>query len=395
MDKAKIPKARYNRQREKWYAPYTTIDENTGKEITHRKSFDTEEEANQFLVELEYKKNNSLYVKHNGIPLNELMRSINDRKFQFNRLGEQQYGKNTRIIQSIEKSSIATKEISSITADELQVYFDSLKNYSNSYMQKHMSQFTQAFKYAKEKGYITINPMIDVFKPKSNKADKVIRALEIDEQQALTRYLMSKSVEEEPYKTAFLMQMYMGLRIGEALALQYNDIDIQNGLVYIHQTLSRDKDERVWLKPIPKTVSGIRSLPIPANIRTELELQKEISKDNKNQLLFLSSAGSMADPRTVNTVLKRIMINNFKITDISSHSLRHTFGTRCIESGMQPVTVQRLMGHANIGVTLNTYTSVLNKFKNEELSKVNSYYETNQFFSDSQNSKKAQKGIER
>lgn len=53
------------------------------------------------------------------------------------------------------------------------------------------------------------------------------------------------------------------------------------------------------------------------------------------------------------------------------------------------------MGHANIGVTLNTYTSVLNKFKNEELSKVNSYYETNQFFSDSQNSKKTQKGTER
>lgn len=62
------------------------------------------------------------------------------------------------------------------------------------------------------------------------------------------------------------------------------------------------------------------------------------------------------------------------ITDISRHSLRHTFGTRCIESGMAPVVVQRLMGHKDITVTLNTYTSVLEQFKERELDKVNQYY---------------------
>lgn len=72
--------------------------------------------------------------------------------------------------------------------------------------------------------------------------------------------------------------------------------------------------------------------------------------------------------------LQRILERYFDITDISTHSLRHTFGTRCIESGMAPVVVQRLMGHKDISVTLNTYTSVFDEFKSREIDKVNQYY---------------------
>lgn len=54
--------------------------------------------------------------------------------------------------------------------------------------------------------------------------------------------------------------------------------------------------------------------------------------------------------------------------------MRHTYGTRCIESGMAPVVVQRLMGHTDIAVTLNTYTSVFDEFKQKEIDKVNKYY---------------------
>ena len=72
--------------------------------------------------------------------------------------------------------------------------------------------------------------------------------------------------------------------------------------------------------------------------------------------------------------LKRILKRHFGIEDITTHSLRHTYGTRCIESGMAPVVVQKLMGHTDIQVTLNTYTSVFDKFKEKEIDKVNKYY---------------------
>lgn len=72
--------------------------------------------------------------------------------------------------------------------------------------------------------------------------------------------------------------------------------------------------------------------------------------------------------------LKKIFKEEFGITDITTHNLRHTYGTRCIEAGMAPVVVQRLMGHKDISVPLNTYTSVFDKFKESEIDKVNQYY---------------------
>ena len=54
--------------------------------------------------------------------------------------------------------------------------------------------------------------------------------------------------------------------------------------------------------------------------------------------------------------------------------LRHTFATRCIENGVSPVVLQRILGHKDIQVTLNTYTSVFNEFKEKEIDKINSIF---------------------
>ena len=80
-----------------------------------------------------------------------------------------------------------------------------------------------------------------------------------------------------------------------------------------------------------------------------------------------------------NSRLKRILKSTLgmEAKDISTHSLRHTFATRCIEAGMSAVVLQRLIGHTDISITLNTYTSVFNRFKESELEKVMEYYKTN------------------
>lgn len=367
-------KVYFNKSRNTWFAPYTTFDSEKGKQVVHKKSFKTKEEALGFLQELEYKKNSSIFVENNGIPINKLMRKLNDRKFKMQKLSEQQYSKNNKIIEAIEATELGRKDICNISAEEIQAYFDSLTHYSSNYMKKFILQFSQAFRYAKEKNYISVNPMVDVYIPKSDKPKKIIRSLEIEEQDSLTKYLMSKSTSEEPYRNAFLIQMYMGLRIGEVLALQYDDIDFVNNVVHVNKTLTRDQYDNVIIGDSTKTPAGVRLVPIPHNIRNNLLEQKEISKNNKYNLLFVNKKGGVSDPRNVNYILKRIVVKVLKTPDISTHSLRHTFGTRCIEAGMQPVTVQRLMGHSDIGVTLNTYTSILNRFKKEELLKVEKYY---------------------
>lgn len=105
-----------------------------------------------------------------------------------------------------------------------------------------------------------------------------------------------------------------------------------------------------------------------------LWIKAESQNNNEEQLLFKLINQKYTRRTNVNSELQRILLKEFNITDISTHSLRHTYGTRCIESGMAPVVVQRLMGHKDIGVTLNTYTSVFDKFKENEIDKVNRYY---------------------
>ena len=126
-----------------------------------------------------------------------------------------------------------------------------------------------------------------------------------------------------------------------------------------------------------KTYAGIRDLPIPPFMKPFIIEQIEQGQNNTDNQLFLSPKGNLVDPRNANVALKKILKNNFNITDITTHSLRHTYGTRCIEAGMRAVALQRLMGHTDIGITLNTYTSVFNKYKQTELNKVNDYYLNN------------------
>lgn len=100
----------------------------------------------------------------------------------------------------------------------------------------------------------------------------------------------------------------------------------------------------------------------------------ENQENNPEKLLFKPIDKSYCSRENANHELKRLLKRHFVIEDITSHSLRHTYGTRCIESGMAPVVVQKLMGHTDVMVTLNTYTSVYDKFKEKEIEKVNKYY---------------------
>lgn len=367
----------FNKQRKKWNAQYIDYDIKTGKVKKRTKSFKTEEEAKKYLSTIMYQKENPLYIEHHGIPLCEILKQNLKLKFETNQIALAQYGRITRSIQQLEKSTIGNKNIDTITSDELQAYLNSLKHLSNSMIEKAYQQLNQAFKIAMNKGYIMKNPMTDVIRPKSDKENKIVRALTLEEQQQFTQWLINKPISEYKYKNVFLIQMYMGLRVGETLALSTHDIDLRNRKINVHRTLTTDEKGNIIMGNKTKTYAGKRILPIPNFLYPYIIEQMQIANNQKNNdenLLFKPNNSKYCRRSTINNELKRIFKIEFGITDISSHSLRHTFGTRCIESGMAPVVVQRLMGHKNIAVTLNTYTSVFDKYKERELDKVNQYY---------------------
>ena len=367
----------FRKDRKRWTVRYPEYDSKTGRNRVKAKDFKTEEEAKQYLASINYQKENPLYIEHNGIPFCEMMKANERLKLETNQTTEVTYLRNMQIIEQIEKYPIGQERIDEITSDELQAFMNAHKHLSNSSINKLYQQLNTTFRIAINKGYMMRNPMVNVLKPRSDKLDKKVRALTYEEQQLLTNYLLNKDISECMYKNVYLIQMFMGLRVSEVLALTFKDIDLKDKKIYVKRTLSKDELGHTIMGRTTKTYAGKRVVPIPDFLVESIVEQMQYADNqinNDEKLLFKPNDRKYTKRENVNTELKRLLKRYFGIEDITTHSLRHTFGTRCIESGMQPVVVQRLMGHADIGVTLNTYTSVFDEFKEKEIEKVNEYF---------------------
>lgn len=367
----------FRKDRKKWEVRFYEFDPLTYKNKAKTKLLKDYEEAKKYLDSVMYQKENPLYIEHNGIPFCEMMK-INQRlKLDTNQITEVTYLRNLQTIEQIEKYPIGKRMIDEITSEELQAFINSYKYLSNSTINKIYQQLGSTFKLAINKGYIMRNPMASVIKPKSDKLDKEVRAMTVEEQQMFTDYLLSKDLSVCKYKNVFLLQMYCGLRVSEALALTRNDINLRDNKIIVRRTLTKDEKGRVMMGQTTKTYAGKRILPLPEFLVDTIVEQMNLSEtwnNNEEKMLFKPEDRKYVDRVNVNTELKRLLKRHFGIEDITTHSLRHTYGTRCIEAGMAPVVVQKLMGHTDVSITLNTYTSVFDKFKEKEIEKVNKYY---------------------
>jgi len=363
-----------DKKNRRWIGQYITGINQEGKPIRKSVYGKTQKEVLNKLNEIKYEINKDIYVEKNGIELVKIMEDIREEKFASNTISGGQYARLKWTINKIKNGSIGNKKIQDITKNDIQDFLNSIKDLSDSYIKKIYEQFVQAYERAEIKKYISYNPMKEVIKPKSNKQTKIVEALDINTQKLFTNYLSNVEINTEPYKNIFLIQMYMGLRIGEVLALASEHIDLENNLLYVKRTLTNDKEFAIILGNKTKTYSGNRTLPIPKFLRQIFKEQLEYANSNLHNLIFTKNDSYIRTSK-INKELKRIFKEELKIEngEISTHCLRHTYGTRCVEAGMTAVVLQRLMGHKDVTVTFNTYTSVFNKFKEDELEKVNEY----------------------
>lgn len=368
-----------DKKNKRWIGQYISGIAEDGKAIRKSVYGKTQKEVVNKLNEVKYQMNNDIYVEKNGIKLVKIMEDIREEKLASNTISGGQYARLKWTINKIKNSKLGEMKIQDVTKNDIQEFLNSIKDLSDSYIKKLYEQFVQAYRRAEIKKYITYNPMYEVIKPKSDKQTKVVEALDINVQKAFTEYLNNVSIENEPYKNIFLIQMYMGLRIGEVLALSTENIDLENKLLYVKRTLTNDKEFAIILGNKTKTYAGNRTLPIPDFLVSIFEEQLKYANENLYNLIFTTNDNYIRTSE-INKELKRIFEEELKTSskNISTHCLRHTYGTRCVEAGMTAVVLQRLMGHKDVTVTLNTYTSVFNKFKKDELEKVNNYLTNNQ-----------------
>ena len=361
----------YDKSRNRYSAKVTVKKGNPRKTVYGK----TEEEVVLKARKLLYGTKDEDFIVSKGIPLAELLKFNLERRDKAGKVGDSQYNRTKYIIKMIEKSEIGSKNIIDLTENDYQNFFNNIAlKYSDSTIDKCYSEINQALKYAQRKKIIGINVLEDIIKSKSKTPPKEVKTLTTKQQKILSDYLCNLSIEDYQYKNVFLIQMYMGLRIGEVLALKESDIDLQNKKIHIKRTLTENRTRSKVMGDKTKTYSGDRVIPIPDIVYPYVKEQVEISKSNTDNLLFVHN-DKLVRHTSMNDQLKRKLINlGIYENGFSTHSLRHTYATRCIESGMQAIVLSKLMGHKDIRVTLNKYVKIFNEYQTKIANQVEHYY---------------------
>lgn len=158
----------------------------------------------------------------------------------------------------------------------------------------------------------------------------------------------------------------------ELVALKWEDIDFQNKTLKIQRSMEYRYSVGEWRIGEPKSKSGYRTIPLTDEAIDILKRQKEKNKKIKiislewSEFVFLCRKGTPIKNSTYDTALFKIC-DKAQIPRFSMHVLRHTFATRCIEGGMKPKTLQIILGHSNIGITMNLYVHTTEEEKLKEI----------------------------
>ena len=165
-----------------------------------------------------------------------------------------------------------------------------------------------------------------------------------------------------------ILCLYTGLRIGEILALEWSDIDFIKSELTVSKTCYDGRDEKGNYGRItdsPKTESSRRIIPIPRQLLPHL---REVKR--KSQSKYVVSNGEKNVSVRAYQKSFAVLLKHLEIKHKGFHSLRHTFATRALESGMDVKSLSEILGHKTMTTALNRYVHSLLKHKKEMMNKL-------------------------
>ena len=207
---------------------------------------------------------------------------------------------------------------------------------------------------------IVSNPAERVQPPKAKKPKR--KYYDDDQCKILLENLEQLDEEQIKYKTAIILTVFTGVRLGELMGLEWNDIDFRNGIVSINRSSQYLADTGVFTK-VPKTESSIREVAIPDFVISLLEEYKLWYDEQKSlygelwidsNRLFVQADGKPMHPSTISKWFVKF-IGQIGLPVINFHGLRHTNATLLIAQNIDVAVVAARLGHAQITTTFNFY----------------------------------------
>lgn len=214
-----------------------------------------------------------------------------------------------------------------------------------------------AFAFAEEEYNITL-PKISYLREEKKEA----RVLSPAEQKKLTSYLL---IDMDIYKFGAMLALYTGIRIGELSALMWEDV--QSNYLLINKTMQRlrgDFGKTEIVIGSPKSESSRRVVPLPSFLTPYVE------KFRRPYGYVISTNRCMhTEPRVLQQKFRDIT-DACRLEDVTFHTLRHTFATRCVETGFDVKTLSEILGHADVKTTLNRYVHSSFELKQSNMAKL-------------------------
>lgn len=226
----------------------------------------------------------------------------------------------------------------------------------------------KALKQAVRWGYITRNPADMVDLPKPHKEE--MKVLTIEQVKVLL-----KAAREDWFYAMYVTALTTGLRQGELLGLQWNDIDLTRGTITVKRTL-KELNGKLLIGE-PKSKSARRTVTLPIRTITVLSEYQQVQIDRgltSKGFVFTDRRGGPVRPQNMLKRSFKPLLMKTGLPNIRFHDLRHTHATILLQQEVNPKLVQERLGHSSISLTLDTYSHVLPNMQWGVASKLNEVF---------------------